>query len=93
MSTRLPLPDDIKELIGLVRAGKLFDVQRWIADGKQTVPFRKKARSSLAAPYGNDETACFRLRFADDRFAPAPVLRLSALLHFPFAEPQAEARS
>ncbi|HEX3627076.1 MAG TPA: hypothetical protein VH280_16830 [Verrucomicrobiae bacterium] len=47
MSTRLPLPDDIKELIRLVRAGKLFDVQRWIADGKQTVPPKPYSSSPL----------------------------------------------
>jgi hypothetical protein len=34
----LPLPDDIKELMTLVRAGKLFDVQKWIAEGKRIVP-------------------------------------------------------
>ena len=34
---KLPLPDDIKELIGLVREGKLFAVQKWIAEGKRTV--------------------------------------------------------
>jgi len=32
MNARPPLPDDIKQLIRLVRAGKLFDVQRWIGD-------------------------------------------------------------
>ena len=38
MRARPPLPDDIKQLMGLVRAGRLFDVQRWIAEGKRTVP-------------------------------------------------------
>lgn len=38
MKARPPLPDDIKQLMALVRAGKLFDVQKWIADGKRTVP-------------------------------------------------------
>jgi ankyrin repeat protein len=38
MKARPPLPDDIKELMRLVRAGKLFDVQKWIAAGKRTVP-------------------------------------------------------
>lgn len=35
---RPPLPPEIKELIALVRAGKLFEVQRWIAEGKPTTP-------------------------------------------------------
>lgn len=38
MRARPPLPDDIKQLMGMVRAGRLFDVQRWIAEGKRTVP-------------------------------------------------------
>lgn len=38
MKTRPRLPDDIKELMALVRKGKLFDVQNWIATGKRTVP-------------------------------------------------------
>ena len=38
MKARPPLPDDIKQLMALVRAGRLFDVQRWIAEGKPTVP-------------------------------------------------------
>lgn len=38
MRARPPLPDDIKELMALVRAGRLFDVQRLIAEGKRTVP-------------------------------------------------------
>lgn len=38
MGAYAKLPDDIKELIALVRAGKLFAVQKWIADGKRTVP-------------------------------------------------------
>ena len=38
MSGRPPLPDDIKALMKLVRTGKLFDVQKWIAEGKRTVP-------------------------------------------------------
>lgn len=33
---KLALPEDIKELIGLVREGKLFAVQKWIAEGKRT---------------------------------------------------------
>jgi hypothetical protein len=32
------LPPEIKELMRLVRAGRLFDVQQWIKDGKPTVP-------------------------------------------------------
>lgn len=35
---RPPLPQDIKELMALVRAGKLFAVQKWISAGKRTVP-------------------------------------------------------
>ncbi len=36
---RNPLPDDLKELISLCRAGKLFAVQEWIAGGKRyTLP-------------------------------------------------------
>ncbi len=38
MSNYPKLPDDIKQLIALVRAGKLFEVQKWIADSKGTVP-------------------------------------------------------
>ena len=38
MSGRPALPEDIKELMRLVRAGKLFDVQKWIAEGKRTTP-------------------------------------------------------
>lgn len=37
MPGRVPLPDDIKDLIALVKAGKLFAIQKWIADGKRTV--------------------------------------------------------
>lgn len=40
MPKRVPLPDDIKDLIALVKAGKLFAVQKWTADGKRTVPPR-----------------------------------------------------
>jgi hypothetical protein len=36
MSRRQPIPDDLKELRQLVRDGKLFAVQKWIADGKRT---------------------------------------------------------
>jgi len=32
---RAPLPDDLKELIVLCRAGKLFAVQQWISTGKR----------------------------------------------------------
>jgi ankyrin repeat protein len=38
MKHRPGLPDDIKELMRLVRAGKLFAVQKWIAEGKRTMP-------------------------------------------------------
>ena len=34
---KAPLPDDIKELTSLVREGRLFAVQEWIAAGKRTV--------------------------------------------------------
>jgi len=33
-SARTPLPDEIKELIVLIRQGRLFDVQAWIAQGR-----------------------------------------------------------
>jgi hypothetical protein len=36
MSKRDKLPDDLKELCGLCRAGKLFAVQRWIREGKRS---------------------------------------------------------
>jgi hypothetical protein len=55
------------------------------------VPFHKKARSSRAT-FHAEESAGFRLRFRDGRFAAAPFppsLRLR--FTFPFAEPQAEA--
>lgn len=45
----LPLPDDIKELMVLVRAGKLFDVQKWIAEGKRIVPPQPCRTSPLRA--------------------------------------------
>jgi len=32
---RDPIPDDLKEFVALCRAGKLFAVQQWIADGKR----------------------------------------------------------
>jgi hypothetical protein len=35
MPRREPLPEDLKELIGLCRAGKLFAVQDWIKSGKR----------------------------------------------------------
>lgn len=35
MPRREPLPEDLKELIGLCRAGKLFAVQDWIESGKR----------------------------------------------------------
>ena len=38
MKARPPLPDDIKQLMALVRRGRLFDVQKWIAEGKRAVP-------------------------------------------------------
>lgn len=47
MNARPPLPDDIKQLIRLVRAGKFFDVQKWIAEGKQTVPPKAYSSSPL----------------------------------------------
>lgn len=31
---RTPLPDELKELISLIRQGRLFEVQQWIRDGK-----------------------------------------------------------
>jgi ankyrin repeat protein len=36
MNRRPPLAEDMKELRRLVRDGKLFAVQKWIADGKRT---------------------------------------------------------
>ena len=36
MNRRPPLPEDMKELRRLVRGGKLFAVQKWIAEGKRT---------------------------------------------------------
>ncbi len=36
MNRRPPLPADMKELRRLVRDGKLFAVQKWIAEGKRT---------------------------------------------------------
>jgi hypothetical protein len=36
MNRRPPLPEDMKELRRLVRDGKLFAVQKWIAEGKRT---------------------------------------------------------
>jgi hypothetical protein len=38
MKARPALPADIKQLMILVRKGRLFDVQKWIAEGKRTVP-------------------------------------------------------
>ncbi len=38
MKARPPLPPEIKELMQLVRGGKLFAVQKWIADGKPVTP-------------------------------------------------------
>jgi hypothetical protein len=32
------VPEDIKSLMGLVKAGRFFEVQKWIADGKATEP-------------------------------------------------------
>jgi hypothetical protein len=58
------------------------------------VPFRKKARSSRAAFQMPNDRRAFRLRFRDVRYAVAtfpPSLRLR--FTFPFAEPQAEAKS
>jgi hypothetical protein len=37
MPRQQPLPDELKELCGLCRAGKLFAVQQWIASGR---PYR-----------------------------------------------------
>src|SRR5215471_11667174 len=34
MSKREKLPDDLKELCGLCRAGKLFAVEQWIREGR-----------------------------------------------------------
>ena len=31
---RIPLPEMAKELLGIVRCGKLFSLQQWIAEGK-----------------------------------------------------------
>jgi len=31
---RTPLPDELKELISLIRQGRLFEVQQWIREGK-----------------------------------------------------------
>jgi hypothetical protein len=44
------IPDDLKELIGLIRAGKLFAVQRRIGDGKR-----------YRMPEGNFTTRPFRV--------------------------------
>jgi len=47
---RNPLPDDLKELISLCRAGRLFDVQRWIEAGKRfTLPPGNFTTSPLRA--------------------------------------------
>jgi hypothetical protein len=54
------------------------------ADGRPCFPHDhagsvpQKARSSRAASCGIERSACFRLRFADGRFAPAAFLRLCA---------------
>ena len=42
MKARPLLPDDIKQLMALVRAGKLLDVQKWIADGKRANSVQSK---------------------------------------------------
>ena len=34
---RTPLPPEIKELIQLIRQGRLFEVQQWLKEGK---PYR-----------------------------------------------------
>ena len=47
MNAKPPLPDNIKQLIGLVRAGKFPDVQKWIADGKPTTPPKPYSSSPL----------------------------------------------
>jgi len=41
---RTALPPEIKELIALIRQGRLFEVQRWIADGK---PIRLPAEGNF----------------------------------------------
>jgi hypothetical protein len=47
MNPKPKVPDDIKELIALVRAGKLFTVQKWIAEGKRTMPPRPYRNSPI----------------------------------------------
>jgi len=54
----------------------------------------QKAHSSRAASCSIEWSACFRLRFVNGRFAPAPFQSPLRLRYtFPFAKPQAEAKS
>jgi hypothetical protein len=77
MSARPPLPDDIKQLIRLVRAGKLFDVQKWIAEGKQTVPSKPYSSSPLrvAVETGFHSMIEILLRIETDRDEKNHLLR------------------
>ncbi len=47
-------PEDSKELLGLCRAGKLYDIEKWIADGKsiRTSPQIKKPPLQVAMDLG-----------------------------------------
>jgi hypothetical protein len=47
MSKREKLPDDLKELCSLCRAGKLFAVQQWIRDGR---PYRMPPGNFATSP-------------------------------------------
>jgi hypothetical protein len=47
MPKREKLPDDLKELCSLCRAGKLFAVQQWIRDGR---PYRMPAGNFATSP-------------------------------------------
>ena len=47
MPKREKLPDDLKELCSLCRAGKLFAVQRWIRDGR---PYRMPPGNFATSP-------------------------------------------
>jgi hypothetical protein len=52
MFRRPALPPDIKEFRSLIKTGKLFAAQRWIAAGKRSEPCLLRASSTM--PSGLD---------------------------------------
>jgi hypothetical protein len=69
-------PDDAKVLVGLCRAGKLYEIEKWIASGKslRTPPQIKKTPLQVAMDLGFHSLIELLVRHEDSRAAKNQAL-------------------